>query len=131
MYSNCATAINCTPLPCVQAEKWCLVNSIRGRCCTNGEGCVVRVGCSGGCIPVIICSLTLLTAEDTPSKRCLKYKAVLIMTVTKHMLFKIKFTSTEKFPFLIKSVPEEEIDSFCCAILKCATESKACCHMRN
>lgn len=92
---------------------------------------MVRVGCSGGCIPVIICSLTLLTAEDTPSKRSLKYKAVLIMTVTKHMLFKIKFTSTEKFPFLIKSVPEEEIDSFCCAILKCATESKACCHMRN
>lgn len=53
------------------------------------------------------------------------------MTITKHMLFKIKFTCREKFPFLLKSVPEEEIDPFCWAILQHATESKACCHMRN
>lgn len=39
MYSNCAATINCPPLPCVQAEKWCVVNSIRGRCCSNGGVC--------------------------------------------------------------------------------------------
>lgn len=31
---------------------------------------------------------------------------------------KIRFIETEKFAFLVKSVAEEEIDSFCCAFFK-------------